>query len=737
MPPTKRTNSEDGGQAKRMKTGQANGTTPKTDSDPQNKAITRSGKNSSGGGQQDIKLPKFLFREEIIPPLTKPDGFPCFSDGDVLIILDPENLQYQYRLHSQILRNSSVFRELLSVCVDKSIPKKFLATNTTNLSFCLEFNPESVTGLSLHSESLFHKVTLDNYDEILTTQRQKKEKNVDNDLSASYDGSADASPASFTNRAPAPSPDLTPFADVEGDGVLRGCPERGMSEAYSGSYSSSQFDDNHAHENSQLGIIRSKPKPVLEPITTTATPEAWSTPEGIFPATEAPETFTSGSGFSAVETRQCTVAEELSGDCSATREGFLDEVASEAITRPRTPAHGKEIPRTQVSGSENSPTSMGISTTKTTVDATELGPRDSDTAQTLNSPPRLQEGNSGRRAGSKVGKTASLKEAQDDECRIISSKSRIPSPPASPTTPIAKYRQIQGRKIKALHSLFRMLYDEDPMISSMDMNFALFQVKDMISVAKPYKLLPKVRAHIGHSLAQRGRRLYQAILREPIQWLKVSVDLENKIIFQEAVVHLVGKFPDVDNFARELFPGVPEDVIGLLYRKVVEIDRRIYRVNELLMTSAIYESGVRAQLNGLNKTSFDVSILIHCWREWFIRRLSEARTPAFRPEEPSIQSKLGMLYRDIAAGGDTYLPEDEVMDSLRPLQLQGTAQTEGFLQWDTAAYDLKLLKDYASGEVQEVCANTSQLNPADGGFKYLTCTQVGAHEYPWVSAPRN
>lgn len=530
-------------------------------------------------------------------------------------------------------------------------------------------------------QSLFHKVTSDNYNGILTTQRQKKEKKVDNDLRASYDGSADTAAASFTNRAPTTSPHLTPFADIGGDSVFPGFPEQSMPEAYSGSCSSSQFDDNHAHENSR--------------------------------------------------------------DRSATGEGFLDEVSSEAITSLRTPAHGKEIPRTQVPVSEHSLTSkrekkeLGIPTTKTTVDATKLGPPESGTVKTLNSPLKLQGASYEARTGSKVAKTASVKKAQDEECRIIFSRSKIPSPPASPITPIAKYRQTQCRKIKALHSLFRMLYHEDPVISLVDMKFALYQVKDMVLAAKHYKLLPAVRAHIGHSLAQRGRRLYQAIRLEPIQWLNVSMGLENEIIFQEAVVHLVGKFPDLENFARELFSGVPEDVIDLVYRKVVEMDRKISRVNELLMASAIYESGVRAQLNGSKKSSFDVSILIHCWREWFVRRLAEARTPASRPEDSSIQSKLGMLYRDIAAGGDTYLPEDEVLNSLRPFQLQGAAQIEGFLQWDTAAYDLALLKDYASREVQEVCSNRSQLNPAGDGFKYLTCTQVGAHEYPWVSVPRN
>ncbi|KFY24686.1 hypothetical protein V493_05092 [Pseudogymnoascus sp. VKM F-4281 (FW-2241)] len=370
---------------------------------------------------------------------------------------------------------------------------------------------------------------------------------------------------------------------------------------------------------------------------------------------------------------------------------------------------------------------------------------ESNIVQALNCTPTLQESNSGTRTSDGVDNTssvkvntepASVKEAQDDECQIVSSRSKTPSPLASPITHIAKRRQVQDPAIIALDSMFRIIYNKAPIDSQLDMKLVLSQIENLISAAEYYELLPAVRASIGYSLAQRGRFLFREIFFRPIQWLNVSVELENKIIFQEAVVHLVGKFPDVDHFPRQ-FSGTSKGVRDLVYRKVVDMDRAISKVNESLMTSAIYESEIRVQLNGLNKYSFDVSILVHCWREWFIRRLMEARSPSVRPEEPNVQSKLAMLYRDIAAGGDTYLPEGEVMDSLRPFQLQGADQTDGFLQWDTAADDLALIKDYASRTVREICTNRSQLNHADGYFKYLTCTDVGDYELPWVSAPRN
>lgn len=160
------------------------------------------------------------------------------------------------------------------------------------------------------------------------------------------------------------------------------------------------------------------------------------------------------------------------------------------------------------------------------------------------------------------------------------------------------------------------------------------------------------------------------------------------------------------------------------------------KVNELLILSSVYELGIRASLT--EKSAFDVWILASLWREWLARNVKEAKTQRRHPDEPNIQSKLGMLYRTLSAGGDTYLSKDEVMAILLPLRQQnGASQIEGFLQWETAEYDLAQIKTYASTMVKTLCYNRSRLNPAEAGFTYLTCTHIGNDEFPWVIAPRN
>lgn len=92
--------------------------------------------------------PKLQLR--YIPPLREPHGFPCFSDGDVLVVLHSENTRYHLRLHSLTLRNvSTVLDGLLLTQADENIPKKMLGPNPTELVFCLELSndPKSCWGL--------------------------------------------------------------------------------------------------------------------------------------------------------------------------------------------------------------------------------------------------------------------------------------------------------------------------------------------------------------------------------------------------------------------------------------------------------------------------------------------------------------------------------------------------------------------------------------------------------------
>lgn len=528
--------------------------------------------------------------------------------------------------------------------------------------------------------------------------------------------------------------------------VFRRTVNNGTVEAFLENCGSSLANDNQMQGSIQQDIKAFSSMTTIKSTATEVTIEPSSITGANILDNGAPPTPTYESATSVAERRQFSKPIQIS---DAAMEGLPKEDACDSITSSQTAAPDKETPSTPTSEWESSPATAITENDEKELDGSKMGtPVNTPNIETIRrGVPEIyipilnfHRANSAIRTGDKGEKTysvgvsidhVSVKRAQDDDCQLVSVNHKGQSPPNPRVKPISKSRLTQLRKINATASLLRIAYYEPPTVSQTDISQALIQSENLIEAANFYQALPAVRAHISHLLAQHGRSLFQRIAQEPVRWFKLSIHLRNQIIFQEAMIHLVSGISD--ELTSESFLGVPSDAVKLVKRKYREMEDEISRVNRLLSVLSIYELGVRAGL--ADKSSFDIWVLASFWREWFTTNLEEAKTRGRHPEEPTVQAKLGLLYRTIYAGGDAYLPKQKVLNVLRPLQQAGAYQTGGFLQWDTAEFDLTLMKTYARKMVRSLCYNRSQLDPSEVGFTYLTCTFIDAHEFPWVSAP--
>jgi hypothetical protein len=373
-----------------------------------------------------------------------------------------------------------------------------------------------------------------------------------------------------------------------------------------------------------------------------------------------PKTETSGSESRSADMRQFAEPEKRSYGPFMVKEGVLVEGVSESREGLQAAELDNETPITPISASGSFATTEIKETGTTTIHSANTPNLEEPERDYTETPIRLlkPEGvNSAARTGDMVDKTSSsgvnieptsAKETQDDdECQFILARSKRPPPPVVPIVPKAQYRLTHHRKIETILSLLRVVYHKDPIISHTDMELALFQTENLIAAVKFHKALEAVVAPIGCALAQSGRSLYQSIALGPVRWLNISIDLKNKIIFQEASIHLVGRIPN--EYTPKAFSGIPRNVLRLLQQKYREMDEGISRVSRSLSAGSIHELEIKAGLT--DKSSFDTWVLGCIWREWFATNFKEAKTEGHHPEEPTIQSKLGSLYRTIYAGG--------------------------------------------------------------------------------------
>lgn len=314
----------------------------------------------------------------------------------------------------------------------------------------------------------------------------------------------------------------------------------------------------------------------------------------------------------------------------------------------------------------------------------------------------------------------------------IAAHGHIPFQPVRENPPPSRQEKVQ-----AMHSLLLIIYRMPPVISSKDIDLALRQSEHLMKAAEVHCAVPLVRPYIGNVLLQFGPSVYHAILREPRRWLNLSIQLENAQIFREAMIHIVGTLPD--KITAETLSGIIDGVRGLVQRKVTEVRQKMSMVNEALFSASIDYNGSRVRLDPHDKTYFDSWFVTQMWRSWFCDNLAECRIPSRHPSEPNIMTKLGMLYRIIAVGGDAYLPIHQVEEVLQNFTLpnfpDGTSCISGFLEWKEAALDLSLMKEFAQHKVQKICKNESMLTPEEGNFHYLTCISIESHELPWTVEP--
>jgi hypothetical protein len=276
---------------------------------------------------------------------------------------------------------------------------------------------------------------------------------------------------------------------------------------------------------------------------------------------------------------------------------------------------------------------------------------------------------------------------------------------------------------EAYNNLFLTYYNKTPEIDTNNIQKALSQFELLLNVAAYYGSLPTVRLHINGILNQCGRELYKAILQNPPRWLFVSIYLESVTIFNEALIHIVGNYPQ---WPWKTFPQsrLTPEILEVIKNKVDELQSLRAKVNESLFMSTLKVEGKEVALGRANKEVLDTWCTVQLWRDWFCRALN--RTKASRPTKIIDAA----MYRTIAKGGDVYLPLAGVKDWREEYDVMRL----DCAKWksEDLEEDLAIMKRYAQEQVKPLLENRSMLSVEEEGIEYFTCTKVDNDELPWV-----
>ncbi|EPE03741.1 hypothetical protein F503_06447 [Ophiostoma piceae UAMH 11346] len=128
-------------------------------------------------------------------------------------------------------------------------------------------------------------------------------------------------------------------------------------------------------------------------------------------------------------------------------------------------------------------------------------------------------------------------------------------------------------------NLFRIMYNYPPLLDGVNIADAYVQCKSLLAVADQYDALAFVAPRVDHHLLQFQSRLWRQIAKYPISYLRLGYLARSRVIFQEALVHVVGQWPSGE---RSLRSAMPDSVMDLIEDKVDELAEAVSRVETRL-----------------------------------------------------------------------------------------------------------------------------------------------------------
>lgn len=311
-------------------------------------------------------------------------------------------------------------------------------------------------------------------------------------------------------------------------------------------------------------------------------------------------------------------------------------------------------------------------------------------------------------------------------------------------------------------NLFRIFYQYPPSLDAVNIANAYVECKSLLQVADMYDALEVVGPRVDHHLLRFQGRLWKQIAKYPPSYLKLGYLARSKVIFAEALIHVVGQWPAAH---AQLRGQVPQSVIDLIEDKADELEETKARIEAKLWRLTLTTS--RGERVAPQNSWLDW-LVISFWRQWFAENTTplpvgilkdssstrntqsrdggagrHSRAPSSsrsasgapsaantssRPSAPQPLMSIGRIYRLINQGGSAYLGHDDMKKLLK------SAGSDMYNRDNVKRAERRMeeLKNLARDAVQPLMRNFLELDPRDlVSVGYLTCTRVEERDWPW------
>ncbi|CAJ2511049.1 Uu.00g066740.m01.CDS01 [Anthostomella pinea] len=184
--------------------------------------------------------------------------------------------------------------------------------------------------------------------------------------------------------------------------------------------------------------------------------------------------------------------------------------------------------------------------------------------------------------------------------------------------------QADADLLRDYDNLFRIFYNYPPVLDGISIADAYVQCKSLLTLADQYDALAVAGPRVDHHLLQFQSRLWKQIAKYPISYLRLGYLSRSKVIFQEALIHVVGQWPAGERSIRHSFPEI---VLDIIEDKVDELEETVSRIEGRLFRLSLTNSrGERVT----PQSSYLDWLAVSLFRQW----LADNTAPAPQPPPP-------------------------------------------------------------------------------------------------------
>lgn len=327
--------------------------------------------------------------------------------------------------------------------------------------------------------------------------------------------------------------------------------------------------------------------------------------------------------------------------------------------------------------------------------------------------------------------------------------------------------------IRDYDNLFRSFYNFAPSLNTVNIASAYSECKSLLGLADMYDALGVVGPRIEHHLLAFSSRLFKQIAKYPPSYLKLGYLARSRVIFSEALTHVVGQWPVAQPYLRPGNPSngyeVPLHVLDLIEDKVEELEELKAKTEAKLFRLTLTTSrGERVNPNN----DYLGWLAMSLFRQWvaenttpevrgILKNTAPGRPPSNNSNRPSAPPhtqhqgattpppNTGRIYRLLASTNlQTYLPHEDLKRFLK-IQPVGTSSSSSssagqlYTRETLKRFERRMdqIKNLARDLVKPLTRNCLELDlrgaseaggtGGGGGLGYLTCMRVEEEEIPW------